>query len=1182
MIVLALFLVAGIALLERRRDGSGVVPALEQAETLLIALLGLALSLGASIWMERWERIRGEEAFRQLAASHAERIRGALTDIDSDLETLARALARIRPESADFRLLAMPSVPDDGSIRAIGWAPAVALPGGSPRTAGISGFLRRPWSYRFPIRFVAPPEGNSAFLEADLARDPFRRTALLEAFRVRRARATAPVHPLTGEEGWSIAVYYPVCSGGGGASVPLGVLGASIRPEALLRGVPDSPPGREEGIRLVLADLGPDGFPNVAVFSGGSFPTDFRFSPGEGRQVYPLLLYGRAYALVCAPDEGFLKAHAPRWSRIVLLMGLLLTGLLCLLILNLQSARGRAESLARRRTGELRRTEERYRFLVENNRDVLYSLDSEGRITFVSRGVTRALGYRPEEMEGNSFTGYLHPEDRDGAVSFFENALRQLQALPPIEFRIRHKDGHWRWHTTNGAAVPDMSGHRIALVGVTRDTTELRETREQLVRAKDAAEAATEAKSRFLAVMSHEIRTPLNAVIAMTELLCEAELPAGLRRYGQIARSSAEGLLLLINDILDFSKIEAGKMRLEATEFSLEAVLEEALSPIAFGAARKGLDLNLEEAPDLPKVLIGDPGRLRQILLNLGGNAVKFTERGEILIGVEAAAPNRGEATLTFRVQDSGIGVPEDRLASLFLPFTQADASTTRRYGGTGLGLAISRSLVELMGGSIEAKNRPEGGTVFSFTVGFRLPEEGAGVNPGEESREGGIFPRRRLLLVSPSASTRRSLGSILSGWGIRPVEAETREGALEALRAARRSGEPFHLLLLEPRPELEESTFLAALEKEPFSADLPLLRLDPPGSVADEAELLEKGYRVALAKPIHPSALRDALLSILVPGGGAGRSPVRPERRISSDVSGSKILLVEDNPVNREVAQALLGRLGYRAEEAVDGREALEALKRVSYDLVLMDVQMPEMDGFAATAAIRDPRSGCVRPDVPIVALTADALQGDRDRCLAAGMDDYLAKPIRSADLRRILEKYLSRADVSPKASGFPLLGEESSPGPTDVPPSGKVDRTGPLDWDRERFEEATGGDETLKRSLLLRFSRDLPDRVALLRGRIDAGDYEEARGAAHGLKGLSAVMGADALAAASETVEAALRRGDPEGAGTGLDDLDAAFGRISSLIAAELAEEIEGEARRSPEGDPPEEPREGTEDRS
>jgi PAS domain S-box-containing protein len=657
------------------------------------------------------------------------------------------------------------------------------------------------------------------------------------------------------------------------------------------------------------------------------------------------------------------------------------------------------------------------RALIDNVPDYMYVKDTDCRFLLANMSVARQMGAKgPEELLGKTDFDFY---PRDLATVFFEDeqkVVRTAHAEINREESGMDPQGNLSHVLTTQVPLRGKNGEVIGLVGIGRDITHLKKIQAEMQRAREAAEAASRAKSEFLANMSHEIRTPLNGIMGMTDLALETDLGREQREYLKTVKvSSADSLLTVINDILDFSKIEAGKIDLESVDFDVRDSLESALKTLAVRADEKGLELLCEVAPEVPEVARGDITRLRQVLLNLVGNATKFTNEGEIAVKVRQGARDGRELVLHFTVSDTGIGIPEDKLKMIFDPFAQADSSTTRKYGGTGLGLTISARLVRMMGGQIWVESQEGRGSHFHFTVRLQIAD-------GKEVKVGSPAPPEvlrgaRVLVVDDNQTNRRILEGMLRRWEMVPVLAEGGEQALTALASAQSDGRAFGLIVTDMHmPKMNGLELVEHIREKPELCTATIMMLTSAGHRGDAERCQKLGVSAYLLKPIRQSELREAIAKVLGAREQEGMIPLVTRYSLSDARDRSeilRILVAEDNLVNQRLVVRLLEKRGHRVVVAINGKEALAALEKESFDIVLMDVQMPEMDGFEATAAIREKEKGSGLHQ-SIVALTAHAMKGDQEKCLAGGMDGYLSKPIRPQELDEVLVRYGVRNHVN------------------------------------------------------------------------------------------------------------------------------------------------------------------------
>lgn len=652
---------------------------------------------------------------------------------------------------------------------------------------------------------------------------------------------------------------------------------------------------------------------------------------------------------------------------------------------------------------QLESSEKRYHQIIESALDAFVAMDSHGQIIDWNAQAEATFGWQRVEVLGRSFSEAIIAESH--RLAYKEGLCRLNQtgggrALGQrVEITALHRTG--REFPVELSVNVISFGEAKFFTAFVRDITERKRFENALRDAKDAAEAANSAKSVFLATMSHEIRTPMNGILGMTELVLDTELTPEQRENLGLVRLSADSLLSIINDILDFSKIEAGKLEIEAVPFDLRESLGEAMKSLSVRAHQKGLELIYDVQPDVPEALVGDPGRIRQILINLVGNAIKFTEKGEVFIEVLEESHEDELAYLHFKVRDTGIGVPLEKQQRIFEAFSQADGSMTRKYGGTGLGLTICTRLVTMMGGAIWVESLPGQGSTFHFTVRSAVQNQ-------PSSALSSVQPERlrdlHALIVDDNFTNRKVMSGMLTRWGMRPTAVEGGRAALQALEVAKSTGRPFPLILLDGQmPEMDGFTLAELIRKDPDLVGATVMMLTSAGHLGDAARCRELGISVYLVKPVRQGELLQALCSILNINPEA-KAPLVTRHTLREARNRARILLAEDNTVNQTLAVRLLEKRGYTVSVTNNGREALEALEKENFDLILMDIQMPEMDGFETTIAIRRMEQNTDR-HIPIIAMTAHALKGDEERCIASGMDGYISKPIRTHELFTTIE---------------------------------------------------------------------------------------------------------------------------------------------------------------------------------
>jgi len=782
---------------------------------------------------------------------------------------------------------------------------------------------------------------------------------------------------------------------------------------------------------------------------------------------------------------------------------------------------------------ELWQQERKYQRLVDSlSTYFVYRKDAGGRLVEVGRSVNRVLGW-----------------DEKTFVSRFADAFAPAGYRSPTDgsegnFDCRLEDQAGRHHhleLSEVAAVDPESGETVGYDGIARDVTAQHEIQEQLRHAKEQAEIANRAKSQFLANMSHEIRTPLNAVLGMTSLALKTELDTRQRQYLEKIRASGRLLVEIIEDILDLSRIEAGRLEMQVVAFDLDDLLRELANVVGVRAGAKDLEIVIDRSPTCPRLLIGDPVRLQQVLMNLVNNAVKFTPSGEVVVAIELVEVRRERAELRFSVRDTGIGIAADALDGLFEPFTQADSSMTRRYGGAGLGLAISRRLVELMNGSLEAESAPGEGSTFTFTATLGVPAERP---PVWRLAEG--FRHLPVLVADDNATARAALAEMLRALTLQVTVVESGEAAVSAIRLAAQAEDPFRLVLVDWKmPGLDGTETVRRLRDDPqLAGRTPSCILVTAYDAAEAARRAEQaGIDVVLHKPVSPSALHDAVVRALLPDGSAVREPDREPAPLLF-APGQRVLVAEDNAINSEVTSEMLSQAGLEVVVASDGSEAIRLARTASFDAVLMDVQMPEIGGLEATRVLRaDQRLR----ELPIIAMTAHAMLGDRERFLAGGMSDYVSKPVDEEELLRVLGRWLRVSPLGSSRTSRPAAFSRQVPG---------------LDL-ADGLRRASGNRATYLR-LLGDFARDGESLLVRIDSTLRGGDLDSARAALHTLKGSAGTMGARRVAAAAADLERVLQSGATT-ADDSLRELGAAFAEARAG-AEELISSIDSERAPTP----------------
>ncbi len=765
-------------------------------------------------------------------------------------------------------------------------------------------------------------------------------------------------------------------------------------------------------------------------------------------------------------------------------------------------------------------------------------LDFEGRIIRSNQTVRMMLGYTEEELQNQHLSLFNHPDNAVDYIEDFQALIQGKKNYFEMENRYIRKDGQKAWWRLNVSTVRDLQGNPQFVFGIVKDITQWKKSEGDLKKAKEHAEEATKTKSEFLANMSHEIRTPIHTITGMTELLLDTKLDAEQQEYAEQVRFSADVLLSLINDILDFSKIEAGKLSLEVIDFDLYKMTEDAVDLVILEAHKKGLEVALYIDPAVPHLLRGDPVRLRQIIVNLFNNAVKFTKEGEILIRAELKQDLKAKSTIKFSVRDTGMGISEQKRRNLFQSFSQVDSSMTRKYGGTGLGLSISRNLAELMDGSIGVESEEGNGSTFWFTA--VLEKQGKSNIYKDVPKD--FFEDLRVLLVDDNRTARDILKDYLEDWGCRIDEAQNGPEALERLRSSAKRNGDYSLVLIDLRMPGMDGWQLASEINSDKSINTKLILLTPAGLSGDEAKMkLLNWFKGYLVKPVKKGELLAGIFRVInseydletIEAGvlvelRIEEEPVPVLPQVSEDF---KILVAEDHEVNQQLFRTILEKNGYHVDLANDGVQACEASSRKAYDLIFMDIQMPNMNGYDAAVKMR---SQGIK--APIIAVTASTLPGEMRKCYASGMNDYLAKPFKKKDLLPLVKKWLDLAKE-----------DEQS-----LKTQAEKERVTGTVFDYKKAVEIFMGNEEVVQRVLASFVPKVENQVKEIDHALTQGDLERVRAEAHSIKGGSLNLEAKELGLAAKELEEAGREKQKQAALKGFKDLKQAFSRFKEAVSS------------------------------